>query len=111
MSKLSPSTEIHPGETMKVHDSEHWMNGGTGLTNFPGHQFPIYLESVRRHGNPAFLVSSTRMLGRGRDADGGSLHYTGKMRCEEGSAACGAFWEVFYVVKEEMRDVYDKAAA
>lgn len=30
-----------------VHNSEHWTNGGTGLTNFSGYQFPIYLEAAR----------------------------------------------------------------
>lgn len=95
---------------MIVHDSEHWTNGGTGLTNFATHQFPIYEEAARRHGNPKFIVSSTRMLGRGRDSDGGSIHYTSDLQTPEGGAEVSAFWRVFDQVKEEMRDVYDGKA-
>lgn len=88
-----------------VHDSEHWTNGGTGLTNFPPHQFPIYIEAAKRCGVEGFIVSSTRMLGRGRNADeGGSLHYVGDgVRGE----AASAYWDEFAKVKAEMRDVYD----
>ena len=88
-------------------DSRHWTDGGSGLTNFSAHQFSVYIEAVRRHGNPKFVVSCTRMLGRGRDMEGGSLHYLGKFRCEDGSEACSAFWRTFDVVKVEMKDAYD----
>lgn len=94
----SPSTD------RVVHDSEHWSNGGTGLTNFAGHQFPIYIETAKRCGVEGFIVSSTRMLGRGRDHEGGSLHYVGDANRGE---ACSAYWAEFEKVKEEMRDVYD----
>lgn len=92
---------------MIVHDSEHWTNGGTGMTNFPAEHFPVYEEAVRRNGNDKFIVSSTRMLGRGRNSHGGSLHYLGIRQCEEHANACEAFWKTFDEVKKEMDEVYE----
>lgn len=89
-----------------IHDAPHWtdITPGSGLTNFSPEDFPLYEEAVRRHGNKDFIVSSTRMLGRGRDGPGGSLHYLGKFRCEEGNQALSEFWRTFYEVKREFTE-------
>lgn len=83
-----------------IHDSEHWTNGGTWLTNFPQEHMDVYLEAARRFGNPAYVVSSTRMLGRGRNFPGGSLHYVSNDArfCPDSSD----FWRVWDDVAKEM---------
>lgn len=90
---------------VRVHDSEHWTNGGTGITNFGGirlyrtdeEEFARYCEAVRAFGDKRFVVSSTCMLGRGRDMEGGSLHFLGDVR-EEGTLT--AFWQTFDAVTQ-----------
>ena len=88
---------------MEQHKSEHWADGGTGLTNFPPEDFPRYRESVNRFGGGKFLVSEERMIGRGENCDGGSLHYFGDMRSEDGLQEVGRFWRVFEAVTEELK--------
>lgn len=89
--------------------SKHWMDGGTGLTNFSPEDFPRYMESVARFGGEKFVVSTERMIGRGEDSEGGSLHYRGDIRSEEGKNEVHEFWAVFEQVTEALK--LQKAAA
>lgn len=88
---------------VRAHDSEHWTEHGTGLTNFSSDQFGLYIEAVKRFGDPLFIVSERRMLGRGREGAGGSLHYLGKFRTEECWQVIREFWNTFRAVQEELK--------
>jgi hypothetical protein len=88
---------------MEQHKSDHWTNGGTGLTNFPPQDFLRYREAVARFGSDKFLVSEERMIGRGSNCEGGSLHYLGHFRTDEGEEEISRFWQVFDAVTEELK--------
>lgn len=52
---------------------EHWTNGGTGVTNFTEDRRAVYVEAVRRHGDPDLWVAP-HAFGSGNEGYGGSLH-------------------------------------
>ena len=83
---------------MSEHKSEHWTNGGTGLTNFVPEKFALYDEAVRSFGDPDFVVSRERMVGRGEEFHGGSLHYL-KLPAKQDWETIGAFWKNFYKLR------------
>lgn len=88
---------------MEQHKSEHWTNGGTGLTNFGPDQFPIFREAVKRLGSDKFVVSEARMVGMGEKCEGGSLHYLGDIRTPAGSMEVNGYWAVFNEIEREQK--------
>ena len=84
--------------TFKVRDgykSAHWINGGTGLTNFSNEQLPLYQKAVKAHGDPSFFISNVVMAGR-IQWDGCSLHHSKR-------EDAGKFWKVFRRLQREER--------
>ena len=93
----------YPSEERMRHLSQHWTNGGTGLTNFPPEDFQRFQKAVDRFGSDKFLVSEDRMIGRGAEIEGGSLHYLGPFRTEAGNEEIHKFWRVFDAVTAELK--------
>lgn len=82
----------------------HWMEGGTGLTNFPIEQLAIYLETVKRFGSDDFVIVNDPLPPQVH-GHGCSLHHLVRGDCSQ-------FWECFREVKEEMSktEKYKEAA-
>jgi hypothetical protein len=80
--------------------SPHFLQGGTGITNFFPDRVAIYEEAIRRHGDAGYALSAHPMSGNryteGR-IDSPSLHYVGLPFPRD----CGPFWDVFEAVRAE----------
>lgn len=76
--------------------SNHWLSGGTGLTNFPPSDLPFYLKAIEEFGDSNFVVSQFPINGRCRLGDF-SLH-----RLDIQSTPCrdsGPFWKIYDRIK------------
>lgn len=76
----------------------HWMNGGTGLTNFQEDRRAVYIEAVKRHGDQNFVVHE-KSFPPAPDGYGGSLH-----RLDQ-SVNASEFWLVYYEVEAELMNL------
>jgi hypothetical protein len=85
---MSDGFDVNPCAT-------HWTNGGTGVTNFTEDMRPVYVEAVKRHGDPDIRVHE-KSFGAGNENYGGSLHNHGKRK------DLSPFWDVFDAVKKEL---------
>lgn len=81
--------------------SRHFKSGGTGFANFSAKQFDIYAETIRRLGNPRYIISMHPMKGTERMAVPGSLsvHYMGDI--EQKLGGTGDFWSLHATVQGE----------
>ena len=76
--------------------SNHWTEGGTGLTNFPPADEQKYLAAITAYGDENFIVSHQPMNGPARTGNH-SLHWLDiQEKFPEGSSA---FWKIFNSIK------------
>lgn len=75
--------------------SNHWTEGGTGLTNFPPSDLPFYLKAIEEFGDANFVASQFPMNGRCMPGDY-SLH---RLDMQPSPKECGPFWKVFGRIK------------
>lgn len=67
-------------------DLRHWMNGGTGLTNFRREQYPLYEAALEKCGDERFFIISKPMSGNPNAVPTDySLH-------RKGQGPADAFW-------------------
>ena len=87
---------MNPKQATESLSDKHWTNGGTGITNFPKEDFPIYIEAIQRFGDKNLVVSD-EPFGPMRGQPGGSLHDLDQLR------SLGPFWRVFEQVYAEIK--------
>lgn len=75
--------------------SNHWTEGGTGLTNFKPSNLPYYLKAIEEFGDPNFVVSKFPMNGLSVPGDY-SLH---RLDMQPAPKECEPFWKVFDRIK------------
>lgn len=74
--------------------SDHWIRGGSGVTNFDRDRLPVYQAAIAKHGDPSLRLSDLPMTGGGGEGSSYySLHHFG-------IGDLSQFWRVFNAVAE-----------
>lgn len=77
----------------------HWQDGGTGITNFPPEDRPIYEAAILADGSGDLVLSETPFAGRYSPLPGHcSLHCVNPERLD-----LGPFWRIFDRIQADVR--------
>lgn len=65
---ISPIDRMFEDDPVFIKDKfssidEHWMSGGTGVTNFEKHLLPIYEAAIKKHGDDSIFIEMRPMHG------------------------------------------------
>ncbi len=88
----------HNDWEIRTPGSEHFSNGGDGVTNFSPDHLRVYEEALQRHGDDDLYIGK------------GWFGYQHALHCKR-RKDLGAFWRVFDQVKAEMEQSATKSTA
>ena len=85
--------------------SKPWVDGGTGITNFPPEDLPVYEEAIKQYGDSTLFVMNKPMAGYEKVSKGYcSFHQENTDKLKENNGCLQKFWDLF----DKIQGKFDK---